>query len=76
MTTTELVPIVEEKREIQSLHFDNDSCVDVDGEIVSAIVPYLETGPISPTTWFAVYNKNGEISVRINSAHILAVEYE
>jgi len=48
----------------------------VNGEIISKIVPYLETGPMAFVTWFAVYNKNDEIITRVNSTYVSVVEYK
>ena len=66
---------------IMSIFFADGSCLNVsdevvNGEIISKIVPYLETGPMAFVTWFAVYKKNDEIITRVNSTYVSVVEYK
>ena len=72
----EICSIAEEPTQIQALYFGEDSSLEVDNEIVSAIKAYLENGPMAPVTWFAVYNPRNEIILRINSTYVFAAEYE
>ena len=54
-------------------HSDGD-CVVVGKNNVEKIYPYHENGQMSYVVWFAIY-RDGEISQRVNSAHIDTVMY-
>jgi len=67
--------IIKDTRPISYLKLGAEMFVDVSEEDNAAIVPYFESGQMSPVVWFAVYDQQGEIIMRINGATVYAVGY-
>ena len=65
--------LAEDEREIKRLYLENDS-MRVDGERVTKILAYQESGEIGLVTWFAIY-KGDVITSRVNAKYVVEVAY-
>jgi len=67
--------IIEDPREIETICFGRYGYLKVGEKDVSKIEPYEENGQMAKITWLAVYNTDGELQLRMNSADVI-IEYK
>jgi hypothetical protein len=69
-----ILPLIDDKRKIKCLVFEDETEIKAGGLICDEIIPYQENGEMAPITWFACY-RDSILIQRVNSKYIALVTY-